>query len=736
MSSDNSINSTTSNNINNIINDYTILKTLGEGTFCKVKLGIHRPTNTKVAIKILEKNHLTYKEDHLRMQREFDMITSFSHPNVISVSEIIENQHNFYIIMEYCQEGELFHYIVQKRKLKESEASFFYYQLINGLEYIHSQGIVHRDLKPENLLLTNEHLLKIIDFGLSNYYKESLLSTPCGSPCYASPEMVSGHKYDGYKIDVWSTGIILYAMLCGYLPFEHQDNEKLFKQILRCKLVYPKHISENAKDLMNKVLVVEPHKRIAIKEIKEHPFYLKGKEIFMHEFSYRPVINELLSLDDEIERDIMSHELKTEGDFIEQKKINKAVSNNIRCNNQEIENRNNSNIQTYYSELNSLSVINTRNNQTQMQTTSQNKQIKHNNNHSNISNTNINNNNSNAKRISIQTIAYKSKDNKSINKKQSKPHKSTANTQYNTLKKIIINTEPNLRKITNFSSHKQKHSQSKKKSLQYHPNKTKKQNPPNDKTHTKSQISQSSFADTSIPYTTTEINITNYRNSNAITSMRSPQNTTITYKKKIPSIKNSGKHEQGSLLYNLSSSKKKKGSSQVKIVKQISRAPINALHKKLTKTEQQLKELRVQNKLITNRNLINYLKSHGDIQKRFNYSSCEHSASGIMKTKRQKGNKKKSDVVKDFKPLSLERKKTSKSGVILTSSNCNTPKCNKRVMKYTCGNNNNNISNNNSRITYRNIINVRQSAPTQMKSIFIKELLESLIKKSKNVNYI
>ena len=158
MSSDNSINSTTSNNINNIINDYTILKTLGEGTFCKVKLGIHRPTNTKVAIKILEKNRLTYKEDHLRMQREFDMITSFSHPNVISVSEIIENQHNFYIIMEYCQEGELFHYIVQKRKLKENEASFFYYQLINGLEYIHSQGIVHRDLKPENLLLTNDHL--------------------------------------------------------------------------------------------------------------------------------------------------------------------------------------------------------------------------------------------------------------------------------------------------------------------------------------------------------------------------------------------------------------------------------------------------------------------------------------------------------------------------------------------------------------------------------------------------
>ena len=270
------------------IGNYLIKRTLGQGTFGKVKLGIYLPSQEKVAIKILEKDRILEKDDEIRVKREFDMLALFNNPNVILVAEIFESSDSYYSVMEYCEGGELFNYIVKNRRLSEEEASFFYYQLITGLEYIHSLGIVHRDLKPENLLLTKDHLLKIIDFGLSNYFKEGqkeLLVTPCGSPCYASPEMVAGKTYNGFKIDIWSTGIILYAMLCGYLPFEDKDNERLFEKILECKLDFPKFITETSKDLMKKILVTDPDKRINIPEIKKHPFYLKGKEIFEQEFS-------------------------------------------------------------------------------------------------------------------------------------------------------------------------------------------------------------------------------------------------------------------------------------------------------------------------------------------------------------------------------------------------------------------------------------------------------------------
>ena len=150
------------------IGNYLIKTTLGQGTFGKVKLGIYLPNKEKVAIKILEKDRIIEKDDEIRVWREFDMLTKFNHPNVILIAEIFESSDSFYIVMEFCEGGELFNYMVKNKRLSEEEAAFFYYQIINGLEYLHSLGIVHRNLKPEHLLLTNEYLLKIIDFQLSN----------------------------------------------------------------------------------------------------------------------------------------------------------------------------------------------------------------------------------------------------------------------------------------------------------------------------------------------------------------------------------------------------------------------------------------------------------------------------------------------------------------------------------------------------------------------------------------
>ena len=272
--------------MNDFLSDYSIDQTIGKGTFSVVKLGINKKTKEKLAIKILKKKKIVHKEDAERIEREINILKKLDHINVIKIYKINEDEEKYYIVMEFCENGELFHYIVERQRLKEEKAAFFFYQLINGLEYIHSKNIVHRDLKPENLLLGKDNILKIIDFGLSNFCEpDNYLETPCGSPCYASPEMVSGEKYNGHMIDIWSTGIILFAMLCGYLPFEDPDNDILFAKILKCKIIFPDYLSDMTIDLMKKILVVEPMKRITLDGIKLHPFYQKGKAIFKKKHS-------------------------------------------------------------------------------------------------------------------------------------------------------------------------------------------------------------------------------------------------------------------------------------------------------------------------------------------------------------------------------------------------------------------------------------------------------------------
>ena len=258
----------------NPLGSYNIDRELGKGTFGEVKLGIHRVTGEKVAIKVLEKDKIVDEADKERVTREIQILKLIRHPNIIQLYEIIEDKEKLYLITEYASGGELFDYIVTNQKVREYEACKFFQQLLDGIEYVHQLNIVHRDLKPENLLLNSKKNIKIVDFGLSNLYKENgLLSTACGSPCYAAPEMIAGKKYRGLDVDLWSSGVILFALICGYLPFDDDDTPVLYKKIMRGDYNIPSFVSAKAGDLINSILNTDPDKRFKIKEIKRHPWF-------------------------------------------------------------------------------------------------------------------------------------------------------------------------------------------------------------------------------------------------------------------------------------------------------------------------------------------------------------------------------------------------------------------------------------------------------------------------------
>jgi len=209
-----------------------------------------------------------------KVRREIKILRLFMHPHIIRLYEVIETPTDFYVVMEYVKSGELFDYIVEKGRLMEDEARHFFQQIISGVEYCHRNMVVHRDLKPENLLLDSKMNVKIADFGLSNIMRDGhFLKTSCGSPNYAAPEVISGKLYAGPEVDVWSCGVILYALLCGSLPFDDENIPNLFKKIKGGIYNLPSHLSPGARDLIPRMLLVDPLKRITIPEVRQHPWF-------------------------------------------------------------------------------------------------------------------------------------------------------------------------------------------------------------------------------------------------------------------------------------------------------------------------------------------------------------------------------------------------------------------------------------------------------------------------------
>lgn len=209
-----------------------------------------------------------------KVQREINILHLCTHPHIIRLYEVIDTPTDIFLVNEYVSGGELFDYIVSKGRLSADEARNFFHQIVSGIEYCHFQKIVHRDLKPENLLLDSNLNIKIADFGLSNLMRDGdFLRTSCGSPNYAAPEVISGHLYAGPEVDVWSCGVILYALLCGSLPFDDESIPNLFKKIKSGMYSLPSHLSQLARNLIPRMLEVDPMKRITIPEIRLHPWF-------------------------------------------------------------------------------------------------------------------------------------------------------------------------------------------------------------------------------------------------------------------------------------------------------------------------------------------------------------------------------------------------------------------------------------------------------------------------------
>ncbi|CAD6271476.1 unnamed protein product [Miscanthus lutarioriparius] len=242
---------------------YRIRITLGFGSFGKVKIAEHILTGHEVAIKIINRRRITSMEMEEKVKRDLKILRLLMHPHIIRLYEVIDTPADIYVVMEYCKKGELFDYIIEKGRLHEQEACRFFQQMV-----------VNRDLRLESILLDSRCNVKIADFSSSAVMRDGhFLKTSCGSTNYAAPEIISGKLYAGPEVDVWSCGVILYALLCGTLPFDDENIPNLFKKIEGGIYTLPSHLSPSARDLIPRMLVVDPMRRITIREIREHVWF-------------------------------------------------------------------------------------------------------------------------------------------------------------------------------------------------------------------------------------------------------------------------------------------------------------------------------------------------------------------------------------------------------------------------------------------------------------------------------
>ncbi|KAM9569015.1 serine/threonine-protein kinase BRSK2 isoform 1-T1 [Salvelinus alpinus] len=261
----------------NYVGPYRLEKTLGKGQTGLVKLGIHCVTCQKVAIKIVNREKLS-ESVLMKVEREIAILKLIEHPHVLKLHDVYENKKYLYLVLEHVSGGELFDYLVKKGRLTPKEARKFFRQIISALDFCHIHSICHRDLKPENLLLDEKNNIRVADFGMASLQVgDSLLETSCGSPHYACPEVIRGEKYDGRKADMWSCGVILFALLVGALPFDDDNLRNLLEKVKLGVFHMPHFIPPDCQNLLRGMIEVDATKRLTLEQIQRHNWYIGGK---------------------------------------------------------------------------------------------------------------------------------------------------------------------------------------------------------------------------------------------------------------------------------------------------------------------------------------------------------------------------------------------------------------------------------------------------------------------------
>eukprot|EP01098_Paradermamoeba_levis_P015883 TRINITY_DN830_c0_g2_i1.p1 TRINITY_DN830_c0_g2~~TRINITY_DN830_c0_g2_i1.p1 ORF type:complete len:402 (-),score=153.21 TRINITY_DN830_c0_g2_i1:198-1280(-) len=249
-----------------IHNAYDLGKEIGRGGFSVVVEATKKSDNKKYAVKCIKKQ-MVEGDDIILLKREISIMKKIDHPNILKLYEVYEEEEDFYLVMELVNGKELFDKIVDRGQYSEKDASNIVRQIVNAIEYLHDHGIAHRDLKPENLLSAGDEeneIIKIADFGFSKQFGDEQLVTSCGSPGYVAPEVLTQDSYDK-SVDMWSLGVIIYILLCGFPPFYADTPPELFKKIMEVKYDFDDpawdNVSEGAKNLIRNLLVKDPQKR-------------------------------------------------------------------------------------------------------------------------------------------------------------------------------------------------------------------------------------------------------------------------------------------------------------------------------------------------------------------------------------------------------------------------------------------------------------------------------------------